>query len=79
MVQVVLYRYLQHINSFWKNGEFYMSKKKIVYLLLDIIFIVVSLSLALLKEPMCALFAIAPMCSIYIILVNRKKENTKKL
>lgn len=56
-----------------------MSKKKIVYLLLDIIFIVVSLSLALLKEPMCALFAIAPMCSIYIILVNRKKENTKKL
>lgn len=55
-----------------------MSKKEIVYLLLDIILIVVSLSLAFLKEPMCALFAIAPMCSIFIILFNRKNRNTKE-
>lgn len=55
-----------------------MSKKEIVYLLLDIILIVVSLSLAFLKEPMCALFAIAPMCNIFIILFNRKNGNTKK-
>ena len=54
-----------------------MSKKEIVYLLLDIILIVVSLSFAFLKEPMCALFAIAPMCSIFIILFNRKMEIQK--
>lgn len=55
-----------------------MIKKEIVYLLLDIILIVVSLSLALLKEPMCAFFAIAPMCSIFIILFNKNNGNAKK-